>query len=1294
MKPVEFDDFSGGVTDKDVPGKTNRCSVADNFLIDYDKTLLQRDGFDIVSSTAYQLAAAERVSRLVNFDIDSEVLAFQNKKAFAIAAGAWTEVVGPGGGSATTKAFNTNTAASLLEETQWQHHLFAASDSGDPVIKMFRDSGGTMRLRTAGLPEFTSALTPTDGGLALAITLVNAIQTKMIAHFGSNGAAAGTPNNVSTKHHIADAGGLLAAQATAVATGTVPAATDLTSLITLLNALRVQYGLHIADAQGEDKSPVPNPSAVYGPNRKYHMAPNPAGFNANAYDPFIAFSATVGTGNQPLYLYRHYLNFTLEDPAFSVPSSAVIADVLPYLNDLRDKWNWHTYASMTHYNSAYWQGSSNFTNLGLHATSVARVAPYTWAAITPNYGPFLQFVIDLKTEYDAHRLNDMHIEDDTVWVVPSGVSATPTTFQDGVTLLGWLAHCITYHALEPDTNFCANGNTIGDARTRGDVASGAATLTFQVAGAHVADLYKNLRVAPLVNVTSTLWQLYICQSQTLLYNVTGSSTADPAVLTCANNFTASETDKGFLITARHFHFGQASAQLFNHRALAETFDSQDFLLQSASSLQGFSDLATSLAGYLKAHTIQRLTVNPATTNNTIKINSKEYSTYAATTTSSAVGYDVLVHAGQDNTNFPTVIGVGGLYVALNSSLLSANTPATQLAEDRFLLAPEAASFLYKMVFKYDYTVGTVSFTDRSAPSTAITAIGFLNADSGSSTGATEIGKFAATFANIQVYANAANENYAHTDTTNFRKEVYRTLGNGTRYYKTDVNDIGGDIPNATTSYFDVSTDTYLVDQLELYTNDGVPENNIPPVATSVHVFGNVMFYVKGNKVFQSIPNDLDSVPSDFFEEFEENVVAISSTRSVAVAFTPTKVSRLTGGFDSLGRGSLGHDIIFDRTGAISAPSVVKADNGIFFAGKDGFYFTDGYQCMRVTDLEKTFRTYTNTAAKRNSIQGTYDNISKRVYWTVTTAGGSAPDKIWVLDLQFGIKPDVTPITTLSKTTGFNPTALTYFNGQIYYGDNDGYTFVQTRGLNMDLVKDTGVAATSWAKETTQWDFKGCHYDYGTQAVRKYFTRAGARFDMQSTNVSAQIVSDADKGRIISNLPVIRSRKLTDWGDSKIDWVSTPYPAKAGNLVDEWRWFKGDGSLRSNFRAVEIKTAYCVIVASKDMGTVTISNVAGNVYTVTLTSLVATRKWPLYSVGYFVRINSVDYPVTVRTSDSVVRIDSTGLTSPSTGVSSSWELYGYPKNEKIRLIGYGVSVDLEDEQQTHSEGPIVSAGTNA
>lgn len=1385
MRPITFDEFDGGITDKDVPGRTNRYSICDNLLIDIDKKLIQRDGFDIYSSTAYQLVAGERVGRLVNFDQDSELLGFQNKKAYAIATGAWAEVQGPGGGSSTTRAFNYNNADSLFSEAQWQHHLIAAATRGsftatinistgyftatansvdngfvvklsttgalptglmanvpyyvvqaitagtdtfklsetlggsaislsgtqsgthtvtpqdcDPPVKIYRDNSNVIRLRTAGLPEWPTDTNPTDGGLADAITLANDIRTKMIAHFGANGATAGTPNNSSTGHHISHAD--LAAQASAVGAST--AATTLATLITLLNTLRAQYSLHIADAQQEDPTPTAN-STGYASKRKYHMkgavSASPSEY---PYDPFMQMTATANTRNQPLYLYRHYLNFSIQSPAWTIPSSATIADVLPYLNDLRDKWNWHTYASITHLNAAYWQGNDYFTYLGSHATSYARVETYTWAKIVPNYGPLIQLVTDLHTEFLAHRTNDMHIADDTVWAPPSGVDTTPDDFWEAITLLGWLAHGITYHALEADPYFCANGTLLQEDRTA-TTSAGSPSLSLDGVGGFAADKYKYMRVVPMVGTGGSpyIWTPYSDFTLGSLYNVTASDTATPCVITCASNFTTGFTSKRYALTSRHYHFGNASSQLFDHRDLARDWNELDFTLGSAASLQGFSDLAVRIAGYLKNHTKMFLTAQPATADSIASFNSKKYQKYYLTSDTSANSYDFCIHSGQDQTNYPVVVGfAGALYLSLNSASSSGNTAATQMAEDRFNTAPRAASFNYKAVYRYDYRVGTKYFTDRSAPSGAINTIGFVNEDY---EGGTEKGKYYASLTSIKSHSNAANENWAHTDTTNFRKEIYRTKESGTRYYKCDidvtydsnglyVSGTAGDITNATTTFSDYTSDTFLADQLELYSNDGSPENNKPPLATYVHRFRNVVFYVLGNKVYQSIPNDPDSVPSDFYEEFEEDILAVSSTKTVPIALGKEGIYRLTGGFDSLGRGSLSYDPIFSRTGTVSSQAVVQGDNGVFFAGKDGFYFTDGYQCMRVTDLPDTFKTLTSSAAKRNMIQGAYDSVNKRIYWTVQTSSGSNPDKIWILDLQFGIKPDATPITTLSKTSGFNPTAVTFLNGQLYYADGDGYVFVQTSGRNIDLVKNTGVAATSWDVETVRWDFKSCNYHYGTEAIRKYFTRVTSEFEQQDTNVSVDIVSDADKGRITSTLPVIRSRKLTDWGDSKLDWISSVYSAKAGDIVDEWRWFKGDGSLRANYRALEFKTAYCVIVNSGDMGTITIANVSGNVYSLTLTSKVATRKWPLYSVGYYVKIGTVEYPVTVRTSDSVARIDATGLTAPTAGVESDWELWGYPKNERIRFLSYSITTDLEDDNQTNSSGPVVTGGQNA
>lgn len=1292
MTPFSFADFSGGITDKDIPGANNRYSICDNFIIDQDGKPLQRDGFDILSATAFQPTAATRVARLSNFDIDSEILAWQNKKVFSLPTGswattpptgAWAEVAGPGGGSSAQHAFNTNSAASLLDEAQWQHHIFMSSDSGDPVVKLYRDGSNVLQLRSAGLPEFgvtdsngDDVLTPADGGLALAITLINDLRSKMITHYGTNGATAGAPNNLTSGHHSTHAD--LAAQATAVSASTVASGTGQTgtnTVIALLNILRTQYSSHISDAQKEDAGRAGFSFPAF---RKYHAAPAAGG------EAFYLYYDNATTTNQTAFQWRHFLNFSLADFSFSIPAGTTIKNVLAYLNDLRDKWNWHTYSLNTHFNAINWKGVIR-TKFGTHATAIARVATYSWAQITPNLGPFIQYVTDLYREYLRHISHDSHILVEATNIIDSSFSSAPTDFWGTIALLGAAANAFSYHALETDITFAASTNY----QKAGTTTNGSPTLTLATGG-FTADQFKFLNLLPLSGDApgSYSWTIQPLVGGNSVfgfqspYNITASNTATPCVITLASNISNGQVGVQYLLSSLMQHYGLTNAQYFSPRSWVQLFDAKDFTLGSAASLQGFADLAKLLADALKAHELDRQTANSGINATKTKFRGNSFDVYGNNdgAAAQANGLIAFIHFYPDDTNFPhvNIYPSGAIF-------------GDVVKQDRFDLAPQAASFNYQALFAYDYTVGANAFTDRGAPSTSINVIGFLNEDSG---GATETGKFAASLANIYAYSNAANENWAHTDTTNFRKEIYRTLGNGQNFYRTDLNGVAGAVTNAATTFSDYSSDTFLFDQLELYTNGGAPENNRPPAATNIHIFGNVMYYAIGNKVFQSIPNDPDSVPSGFFEEFEENIVAVSSTRNVAVAFGKSRVYRLVGFFDELGRGSLTYERIFDRTGAISAQSIVKADNGIFFAGKDGFYFTDGYQCMRVTDLEKTFRTYTDTQAKRDAIQGTYDNITKKIYWTIPAGNSAVPNLLWVLDLKFGIKPDATPLTTHSKTSGFNPTALTYFNGQLYYGDGDGYVFVQTRGRNIDLVKNTGVAATSWAAETTRWDFKSCHSNYGSEMVRKYFERVTVQFEQQSTNLSATITSDADKGRVVSDLPVIRSRKLTDWGDSKIDWTASVYPAEAGNVIDEWRRFNGDGSLRSNYRAIEMKTAYCVIVASKDMGTATVANVSGNDFTVTLTSLVATRKWPLYSVGYFFRLAGVDYPITTRTSDSVIHIDATGLAAPAAGVATSYEIYGYPKNERARLMAYSIKLDAADENEHSSKGSIVTGGGNA
>lgn len=1365
MKPADFTLFDGGLTDKNIPGVTNRVAVADNVLIDGDKKLYSRDGLDIFSSTAYQLSAAERVARLVSFNADSELLAFQNKKANIIdATGAWAEVTGPN----SLSAFPWNGAASLVEVDQWNKHLYAATSTpvitgtvtiaspgvwtaaahglpngasvllsttgalptglavgttyyvvstatntfqlsatsggsaintsgsqagvhtilatNSPPIKMYRDAAGTMQLRTAGLPAFgvytagVADLTPADGGLALGIALANDLRTQMIAHFGSNGATAGTVETTIGNAHITHAD--LTTQASAVTAST--AATTLATLITLLNVLRTQYTNHVSDAQKQQ----PNTMSASTPlERDYHVKP------AAVTDYYWLHNPPTNQALQPSYAWFHFLNLSVEDDTFSLPSDAKIAVVIQYLNDLRDKWNWHQYATLTHFNAWRYRGSESYTHLGSYATALARVEPYSWAKITPPMSPLVQYIQDLKTEFDAHRASDMHHQLDTVTAVPSGIDSTPDDLWEAVTLLGWLAHSIQLHA----------GDAIWPSQQVGlNSTSGSAVLagTPVPATGTMVDLW----CIPLIGAGSTpfTWSLdFTLMPRLTSYRVT-ANVLDTSV-TCANTFGSSLASRQFVFTPSQYHLsGSTTVTGFTGtgaNALSERFNTLDYRFLSSAELDLLADLAGDIATTLKDHALFETEVFETaefTAYNRYSIYyGRRYQRYKNTSGfgdfafTAATGTNILTHMHSSLEPTLNTQNTGALFYPFSASANSG------FAETHFTdTVPEAVSLNYRMCFRYDYAVGAVSFTDRSAPSIPINVLGFENRQQG---GSTEKGKFAVELSSIYAHTNTSVQNYAISDTTNWRKEIYRTIDSGQLYYRVDVNEVVGDIQNSTTTFSDYSQDTYLVDQLGLYTNGGIVENDAPPLATALCEFNDTVYYVKGNRLYQSVQGDPDSVPGDFFVQFPEDLIGVAATKSNVVAFSVDKVWRISGARDEFGQGEILKDVIFNRTGAISAASIVRADNGIFFAGKDGFYFTDGYQCMRVTDLEDTFRRYTDSSAKRLRVAGSYDNVSKRVYWTVQTDSGSAPNSIWVLDLQFGIKADSTPITTFSALYGFNPTALAFYGGILHYGDADGYTWKQTLDRAIDLHKDTAVAATSWSAATIVWDVKSCHHDYGTAALRKYYTRVAAQFEQVDTNLSVQINSDADKGRSISALPVIRSRKLATaagYGDSKFDWIGDIYTTKPGDTIDEFRWFKGDGFLRSNFRAVQFTNAYTVIANSTEMGTLTIGNVAGLVWSATLVSLVLTRKWPLYSVDYYLKVAGVSYPVTVRGSDSVIRFDSTGLTSPDTGAPASWELWGKPKGERMRLISYTVLYDLNDDQQTDYKGDVTSGGTNA
>ena len=1251
MQKLQFNDFSGGLTDRTLPGQHNMYSVADNMLIEHDKSIYSRDGFDIYSNTAYQLTAAERVAKLINFNKDSELLAVQNKQLQYLSAGAWTNLLGP----TTNKAFNTNTAASLIDQAQWNQHLYLASDSGDPVIKYYRDSGAVARMRTAGLPkpsvtnnyQTTQGTNDVDDPLKItaAIALAVDIKTQLQAHVNDYG--------VSPAAHIA--------QDLAVynALNALTTPTNLATLITYTKALRTQYNAHVADARLSLTAQV------------YHIEVSDlgsAGSSTGIKDPILNILADTSTPSD--------VNLDTCD------------EVIRVLNNLRTIYNLHALAPITHNNAT--QTSAGW---GAHLVTVAQIdTAATTPATVANLNTFLNYVNYLKAEYNAHAANVgptsfMHAQADSLNYVRI---ADATDLCTGVALLG----CLYYHygqhiekanaQLDP-ASLIRPFYTPTQQMTyifKGDVTNGNATIANVTPDPSTFVLPNGYFVAKRTSDITSPYTNWRGNDLFALNATVSSKTATTIVMSSVATGTTGTYTFAFHWNGIHTDVERSTSAVLTSSGASKAFlDIFDPFLEDLSSC---GLLATTIAGYFKAHEISGLT---AITEEELLngaygiVQPRKNTTYYAPITDSGTSEYLPPHvpnsvAASLNTNtffFPSLTTLNNIF-------------ARSIADSGvgyFEAGLTVANYLYKQTYRYAYTVGTKTFVDESEPSNILSVQSFVSpadATSGSTTWADYIG-----IAGIPVLTNASNQNW---DTSVLTKRFYRTIGDGTVYY------LAKEVSNATTSLQDFMDDTNLILQESLYTNGGVVGNGLPPSAKFIHVVDNRMYYATGRLLYQSLSDDPDSVPSTFFDTFDEDITGLSSTRSNLVVFTAQNVYRVDGVFDELGQGFMRHEKIFDTTGNVAPYSPVKTDVGVFFLGKNGVYYTDGFQCFRITQNHDTFTSYVETTGQKNAVQGVYNQLEKKLYFVIkSTDSLSAPDMLAVYDIHFGVKVDAVPNTKFSggfdAYTGFNPTSLCVFSALLVYGDSDGYILKQTPGVYVDRLKNTGVAATSWDYRAVLWDFKTCNEDFGSPNFRKYFTRLNTEFE-QYTNISVQIRSDADKGRIISDLPIIRSRKLLDWGDSKIDWTSSVYTAKSGGVIDEFRRFKGDGSLRSNYRAIEFRNAYCVIAASDQMGNINVTNISANLWALTLINT-PTIKWPLYSVGYFVRINSVDYPITVRTSDSVVRVSDSGLAPLSVQSNIEYEIWGYPKNEKVNLNNFDINYEFLGQLQKDYGGTTTTDG---
>jgi hypothetical protein len=587
------------------------------------------------------------------------------------------------------------------------------------------------------------------------------------------------------------------------------------------------------------------------------------------------------------------------------------------------------------------------------------------------------------------------------------------------------------------------------------------------------------------------------------------------------------------------------------------------------------------------------------------------------------------------------------------------------------------NYLYRLVYYYSYTVGTVTFEDYG-PTYEVEA---SNIDAPNTT--------AVAIASIPVLANGSTENY---DTSNIKVKIFRTLDSGLSFYYV------GQVTNGTTTYNDSTSDATLEDSTLLYTEGGVYDNDPPPKCKYIIVANNIAWYLHTknasgeifpNRIRQSVQYDIDACPESFYRDLEDEIVGGGAIGIYPIIFCKSRIYRLEGFYDLTGRGVIDAREISRTVGCVNHLGIVQARDGIFFPGNDGFYFTNGYEVQKISnDFNRTYKDLVSTSTQRSNIYGMFEGLKNRVWWAVQVDSGSADnDACYVADLNFGIRPD-TPFTTLSGDESFAPTALLYYNKTVYRGDRRGYLFQHDDEVLTDPEVNTLAAPSTWNTQTIIYDYKSVGFDFGNPHVRKWVPKMTVNAK-NASNVSIGINSYNDDSALGLDLKEIRIYSNILWGDPTLIWGDDDLIWNYTKIINGMRRFPAT-KLRCSYKQIQFTNSFTIVTNSDTLGVATVNSATKKV-----TLEVANRIWPEDIVGYFITFDddayTLQYEVTARDSDTVITF-SDALNTSVSGSATAWLLKGYRKGDVFNPLNYTIQYALLSDTQTRWHAD--QAGENA
>ena len=585
---------------------------------------------------------------------------------------------------------------------------------------------------------------------------------------------------------------------------------------------------------------------------------------------------------------------------------------------------------------------------------------------------------------------------------------------------------------------------------------------------------------------------------------------------------------------------------------------------------------------------------------------------------------------------------------------SEHQEATTSATRSFTVTPEAANgctYIYGLLYKYTYMVDTVTYVDRSG----VTEVSVTNAGNFGAPGQGNDLTLIPALTNVIFGTKEA------WDTANIVVEIYRTATTGTVLKK------AAEISNGTTSYDDAVTDANLGE--EIYTNGGILNNEEPPPCKYVVNANDMNFYLdvkedseeKNFRIRHTKQFQLGSSPAAFKIDVDGAITGGGAIGINPIVFTEDKCFRLEGVVDDTGAGFIKKRIIDDTVGCVSHNSIIPVKDGLYFAAKDGFYFTDGFKTSAISKhLNDSYKLLVATDSIKKRIYGKHDPLNDLMFWAVTQDsddGNTDNDALWVHDRFWGAPNGQGTFTTWTFGDNGTPSALECINGNIVRSDALGYTFAHDSDLANDLVIDTTVAPSSWVTTPVIYDYISSAFPFGSEYQRKWVTKL-LTILKSVTNVSVQPYSINDDSGAFRALREIRNRALFEWGDDLFEWGDDLFEWNASVTGTFIRHFPRDG-LRCTYKQVRYTNSETIIANSDTFGAVTINS--SNVATLSSGEFSTTDL-----VNYYFVVGSDRWLITAASSNSLTLSDVTNTLPAS---AATWTIVGMKRSERFHLEGY-------------------------